>query len=206
MSWTNAFLRLAPVILKGFGSCVGALQAILFHTISVFVLWKAGEQKWKRRDSELNPTVRADVEASYDSSPISGRARISRIQGPTNLGGCWNSPCCLGPGGALAWKERDLSGTRLSNFLSWSGEEGGGWIKSSRPRPESPITDAHRWKELDAHSCTTAGGPLDSQGGVGGEEEKEVDDRRVSMGCNTRHICSAGTSHPGAPDRSSVSR
>lgn len=82
----------------------------------------------------------------------------------------------------------------------------GGWIKSGRPRPESPITDAHRWKELDAHSSTTAGGLLDSQGGVGGEEEKEADEGSVSMGCNTHHICSAGTSHPGGPDGSSVSR
>lgn len=80
---------------------------------------------------------------------------------------------------------------------------GGGWIKRGRPRPESPITDAHRWKELDGHSSTTAGGALDSQGG---EEEKEADDRRVSVGWNPHRICSAGTSHPGGADGAAVSR
>lgn len=45
--------------------------------------------------------------------------------------------------------------------LKWGG------VKSGRPRPESPITDAHRWKELDAHSSTKAGGLLDREGGEG---------------------------------------
>lgn len=64
-----------------------------------------------------------------------------------------------------------------------------GGVKSGRPHPESPITDAHRWKELDAHSSTKAGGLIDSRGGVGGEEKKKVE-----LAC-TVHMMSAQLEH-----------
>ena len=91
-------------------------------------------------------------------------------------GGAGTPPAAWGqeglrPGKRGIWVEPDSQ-------TFWRGVEVGGGIKSS-------ITDAHRWKELEAHSSTMAGGPLDSQGGrVGGEEEKAVEDRTVSMGWN----------------------
>lgn len=82
--------------------------------------------------------------------------------------------------GARRGSGLEREGSEWNQTLKLFGEElkWGGGVKSS-------ITDAHRWKELEAHSSTMAGGPLDSQGGrVGGEEEKAVEDRTVSMGWN----------------------
>lgn len=78
-------------------------------------------------------------------------------------GAAGTPPAASGWEGPPAWREREGGSEWNQSESLW--REGG--VESGRPRPESPITDAHRWKELDTHSSTKAGGLFDRVGGEG---------------------------------------